>query len=76
MKQQGTSQWGVHLVVFDVLSAVASWPKVTDNEHYNSLIKVNSVRKSIQIVLNKNTVFGLISKTPEILPQRRSEKSL
>lgn len=31
---------------------------MTDNEHYNSLIKVNSVRKSIQVALNKSAIFG------------------
>lgn len=66
VKQQGSSRWGVHLVVFDMLSTAESLPKVTDNEHYDSLIKVNSVRKSIQIALNKNTIFGPSQIWPDI----------
>lgn len=69
-------------MVFEVLSDAGSLQKVIDNEPYYSLIKITSVRKSIQIVLNKNAIFGpsqnldWYKKNPDVLQQRRVEWSL
>lgn len=56
MKQQSTSQWGVHLVVFDVLSAAESLPKVMIMSTMIPLLKLIQWEKNI--ALNKNGIFG------------------
>lgn len=56
VKQRSTSQWGVHLVVFDVLSAAESLPKVMIMSTMIPLLKLIHWEKNI--ALNKNGIFG------------------